>query len=318
MTYQTQSVRVRVLVVYSRSQAKLDAEKRQAEVDRLLQRRAKIQGHLNQRQYKRREYTLEQIHLAQRGNAAKPLVDVELGGEEGALTLTYQVNAAKLARAQQQEGRYPSVTDRWEVSADEVLQRMKEQDLAEKRLATVKGPLQIHPLWLHKDERLVSLVLIVMLALLVYCLLEHLVRQAQYHLAGRTILETFAAYTVVLLQFADGSHLWTYPELTATVREACELEDRILISTRYGAYPHTDGGVEVRRLFHKLRSLAIENFNEHFKGIFDGHGQVPTRGLTNTKRFALGAIFVYQLALLYRFENHLDLNVGLKAFLKAA
>ncbi len=101
------------------------------------------------------------------------------------------------------------------------------------------------------------------------------------------------------------------------VREACELEDRILISTRYGAYPHTDGGVEVRRLFHKLRSLAIENFNEHFKGIFDAHGQVPTRGLTNTKRFALGAIFVYQLALLYRFENHLDLNVGLKAFLKA-
>ncbi len=102
------------------------------------------------------------------------------------------------------------------------------------------------------------------------------------------------------------------------VREACEREDRILIRTRYGAYPHTDGGVEVRRLFHKLRSLAIENFNEHFKGIFDGHGQVPTRGLNNTKRFALGAILVYQLALLYRFENHLDLNVGLKACLKAA
>ncbi len=30
------------------------------------------------------------------------------------------------------------------------------------------------------------------------------------------------------------------------------------------------------------------------------------------------AVFVYQLALLYRFEKHLDLNVGLKAFLKAA
>ena len=28
------------------------------------------------------------------------------------------------------------------------------------------------------------------------------------------------------------------------------------------AYPHTDDGVEVRRVFHKLRSLAIENFNE--------------------------------------------------------
>ena len=92
----------------------------------------------------------------------------------------------------------------------------------------------------------------------------------------------------------------------------------VLVTSCYGRYPHTDSGVEVRRVFHKLRSLAIENFNEHFKGIFDGHGQVPTKGLIATRRFALGAVFVYQLALLYRHEQGLDLNVGLKAFLKAA
>ena len=74
----------------------------------------------------------------------------------------------------------------------------------------------------------------------------------------------------------------------------------------------------MRRVFHKLRSLAIENFNGQFKGIFDAHGQVPTKGLINTQRFALGAIFVYQIALLYRFEHGLDLRVGLKAFRKAA
>ncbi|MBM3188675.1 MAG: transposase [Chloroflexi bacterium] len=102
-----------------------------------------------------------------------------------------------------------------------------------------------------------------------------------------------------------------------SVREACAQSGRLLVTTRYGRYPHTDDG-EVRRLFHKLRSLASENFNEHFKGIFDSHGQVPTKGLANTQRFALGAIWVYQLALLYRFQNGLDLNVGLKAFLKAA
>ena len=78
-----------------------------------------------------------------------------------------------------------------------------------------------------------------------------------------------------------------------------------------------DVGVEVRRIFHKLHSLAIENFNEHFKGIFAAHGQVPTRGLVNTRRFALGAIFVYQLALLYRYGHGLSLNLGLKAFMQA-
>jgi hypothetical protein len=102
------------------------------------------------------------------------------------------------------------------------------------------------------------------------------------------------------------------------LRHRCEEAGCELVTTRRGAYPHTDGGVEVRRIFHKLRSLAMENFNQHFKGIFGVHGSVPTKGLRNTKRFALGAIFVYQLALLYRHEHGLELNVGLKPFLQAA
>jgi hypothetical protein len=136
-----------------------------------------------------------------------------LSGEDGALTLKYQINAEKLAQATVRDGRYPLVTNRRDLDADQVLARMKEQDVAEKRFAILKGPLQIHPLWLHKDERLVSLVLVVMIALLVYCLLEHLVRQAQRHLTGRALLELFANYTVVLLSFADGSQIWAYPEL---------------------------------------------------------------------------------------------------------
>jgi hypothetical protein len=102
------------------------------------------------------------------------------------------------------------------------------------------------------------------------------------------------------------------------VRDHCAAADRFLVATRRGAYPHTDDGVEVRRVFHQLRSHAIENFNGQFKGIFDAHGSVPTRGLVRTRRFALGAVLVYQLSLLYRFEHHQDLRVGLKAFLKAA
>jgi DDE family transposase len=38
------------------------------------------------------------------------------------------------------------------------------------------------------------------------------------------------------------------------VREACESTERYLVTTRRGAYPHTDDGVELRRIFHKLRS----------------------------------------------------------------
>lgn len=105
---------------------------------------------------------------------------------------------------------------------------------------------------------------------------------------------------------------------TDELRAECARAERVLVCSRYGRYPHNDEGKEVRRVLHKLRSLALENLNEHIKSIFDGHGQVPTKGLTASKRFALGAVFVYQLALLYRHEQGLELNVGMKAFLKAA
>jgi hypothetical protein len=96
------------------------------------------------------------------------------------------------------------------------------------------------------------------------------------------------------LRFLLGDRHYNAPN----VLEACGSRDYLLVTSRYGRYPHTDPGVEVRRIFHKLQSLAIENFNEHFKGIFDGHGQVPTKGLVDTRRFALGPVFVYQLTLL--------------------
>lgn len=60
------------------------------------------------------------------------------------------------------------------------------------------------------------------------------------------------------------------------VRTGCATADCYLVTPHYGRYPHRDAGKEVRRVLHKLRSVAMENFNEHFKGIFDAHRAVPT------------------------------------------
>jgi hypothetical protein len=111
-----------------------------------------------------------------------------------------------------------------------------------------------------------------------------------------------------------GRYLVTLIQPCAQRQESCGQAGRILETTQYGRYLHTSDGVEVRRVFHKLRSVAIEQF----KGIFDGHGQVPTKGLRNTCRFALGAILLYELALLYRFQHAQPVRVGLKAFFKSA
>jgi Transposase DDE domain len=47
-------------------------------------------------------------------------------------------------------------------------------------------------------------------------------------------------------------------------KQRCLEEGRFMVSPRRGAYPHTDEGVEVRRIFHLLRHRAIENLNGHF------------------------------------------------------
>jgi hypothetical protein len=115
-------------------------------------------------------------------------------------------------------------------------------------------------------------------------------------------------------RFVLGDQHYAAPD----VRRVCRGAARVLVTPRRGPYPHTDAGVEVRRVFHALRHHAIENLNEQFKAIFACHGQVPTRGLRATRRFALGAVFVYQLALLHRYQAGGALRQGLKHFLCAA
>ncbi len=116
------------------------------------------------------------------------------------------------------------------------------------------------------------------------------------------------------VHFLLGDHQYRDPEL----EQLCQQRDCFLVASKSGRYPHRDAGVEVRRVLHKLRSITIENFNEQFKSIFALHGPVPTRGHRATRRWVLGAIFVYQLMLLERAQQGADLRVGLKAFLKAA
>lgn len=115
-------------------------------------------------------------------------------------------------------------------------------------------------------------------------------------------------------RYVLGDTHYNDPEL----RHLCERNDRYLVASRRGPYPHTDGGAQVRKVFHQLRSKAVEPFNGLFKNIFDWSGQVPVKGLRRTQLIVLGAILVYQLVLLYQFENTLPLGRGVKPLLRAA
>ena len=78
-------------------------------------------------------------------------------------------------------------------------------------------PLRTHPdfllqsesigllsIYLHKDRRIVSLVLITILALMVYSIIELLCRRGGYQITARTALEYFEKLNVVYIKDEEG------------------------------------------------------------------------------------------------------------------
>ena len=65
-----------------------------------------------------------------------------------------------------------------------------------------------------------------------------------------TIVPQLLASLPAEVSYILGDTHYNAPE----VRTLCEQINRALVATRRGAYPHHDHGVDVRRIFHKLRS----------------------------------------------------------------
>jgi transposase len=205
--HQGERAPIQVLVLRSQNKAKLDRDRRQTYLDRLINRLQEIQGYLNTRRYKRRDYTWSQIEKARRGNPAKSLVDIELEGQDGHLELSFQLNQEKLAQEEAMDGRYLLGTSDFGLSALDMLTLFKKQEVVERRIKTIKGPVSIRPLFLHKEERIEGLVFVAMIALLVYTILELLCRRAGQPITARQVLEKFERLAAAYLQFGDGSVL---------------------------------------------------------------------------------------------------------------
>ena len=195
----------RVLVVWSAGKQRLDQEKRKIYLKRWLNGLAAVQKKLNTRRYKKRAYIEQRIGTLQRGNPMQRLVDVELGGEDEALTWRFALNRERLAEAQNLDGRYVLATNGEHLSAEQTLTLFKGQDGVEKRFRTVKGPLVVHPLFVRSDQRIEGLVFITLLALLVRAILERLCRQHDLALTADRLFDRFANLQAVDVTWADGS-----------------------------------------------------------------------------------------------------------------
>jgi transposase len=212
----------RALIIWSEGKQRLDEQKRKTYLKRLLNGLAAIQHKLNTRRYKQRAYVEQRLAIVRQGNPTSDLVDVNLGGTDGQLTLDFRINRGRLAAAQLLSGRYALATNTSDLDADQTLRLFKGQDGVEKRFRTAKGPLQVHPLFVRSDARIEGLVLVTMLALLVRAILERLGRQHGLALTADKLLMAFANLAAVDLTWADGSQSRRVAEVSSFQTQVLE------------------------------------------------------------------------------------------------
>jgi transposase len=112
----------------------------------------------------------------------RPYFTLQVTGGKPFPLLSWEVDEAALAREAQLDGYYALSTSLPEtVPAGELLRRWKQQGELERRFSDWKGPLLVHPVFLKTPQRIAALILLLHLALLLFCLIE---REARRRLAA--------------------------------------------------------------------------------------------------------------------------------------
>lgn len=168
------------------------------------------------------------------GPAVRDLLTVTVPQRTKQLTVHFERNRAAIAAARKLDGVYALATNLpGRISASQVLGRYKLQSLTEWRHRDLKGPLRVRPIFLHNDDRITALISIVGLALTIFGLVEHDLRQRlgpedlltgllpegrPARPTGRNILAAFQGFG--LTYTANGIRL---DRLTATQRRILDL-----------------------------------------------------------------------------------------------
>lgn len=187
-----------------------------------------------------------------------PYLTVTIDETAPGLTLSWRLNRHALAEETRFDGIYALLTN--DTAPDASLHRVfgdyKGQPKVEGRFRALKAlPVQIRPLWLHQPKRIASLIFVVMVALLIFALIERearrVVEESKTPFAGirpdrrdhlplttAVLFDAFTSLTLVKqrLQVGDESHELIVP--TALHRVQVAVLDRLGLP-KPDAYIHT-------------------------------------------------------------------------------
>lgn len=201
-----QQVTDRALVVLNRN---LLLQQRRTRARHLRQRLATLRDianhKLNVRKYKRKAYAEDQLRKQVLQRAGGEFLHIILSGEDGQLGIAWWIDVERLRHAMVLDGKYILVTNDPRLTPSQMVRRYKQKDAVEKHFRTLKGPLRLRPVFLHRDERIEAWVFVNMLALLTYSILELQCRRRGLPYTARRVLEGFRDWSTVYTWYRDGS-----------------------------------------------------------------------------------------------------------------
>lgn len=215
---------LRRLFIVSAEERRAARRNRRRQLTKLMAEIAKIRRNLGRFSYKTNAQVRTRVKALLEKAKLQDGFAWDVQGEGSTMRLHFEKDPAAFGRIRQLDGVYTLVTNLGpEYTRDQLLERYKRQYLSERRFRDLKGPMQLRPVFLKKNQRIVALVFIVYVALLVYTLIE---RAARKHLAetgttlpdpytgrplkqptARRLLSAFEFYSVNLRQTEDD---WEY------------------------------------------------------------------------------------------------------------
>ncbi len=208
---------------------------RQEQLAALAQELSELQAKLGQPYYRTRKMVQRKANARCKASKVGHLMRVMVyETDAGVVNLHWQVDAAALHRAEERDGRYLLVTNDWSLSHQEMFALYRQKDGVEKRFTICKSDLKVSPVYLHQDQRIASMLLLNMIALLAYSLLERQTRQQGLPLTTRQLIKRLETLTLIETHCYDGSCLRRLtpvtPEVALILQLVAEALEELLTS----------------------------------------------------------------------------------------
>jgi transposase len=179
--YRKVHFRVRAAIIRDSARQRADAERRLQRIEAYETKLTWVCQHLNKgRFYGDPEWVAG--HLADLAHAFKDvrtLVKVTFSQQEVGMSLAYQRRADRIAQAAQLDGKWVLVTNQPRPSCQSLLDYLdwmlgvyKNHCHVERRMRNLKSDLPIRPLYLHRDDAIIALCFVSVVALMVFTLIE--------------------------------------------------------------------------------------------------------------------------------------------------